>query len=81
MRYHNFVRYHWRPLCERAGVQYKTFHTARHYVASSLLSKGLPITAVARYLGNDEVTLLRTYSHLIRGMEDLVPAAMDETLG
>jgi integrase len=80
IRYHSFVMFNWRPLTERAGIQYKNFHTCRHYVASSLLSKGLPITAVARYLGHDEVTLLRTYSHLIRGMEHLVPAAMDSVL-
>jgi integrase len=71
IRYHSFVIFNWRPLTQRAGIQYKNFHTCRHYVASSLLRKGLPITAVARYLGHDEVTLLRTYSHLIRGMEHL----------
>ena len=81
IRYHSFVIFQWRPLTQRAGIQYKNFHTCRHYVASSLLGKGLPITAVARYLGHDEITLLRTYGHLIKGMEHLVPAAMDETLG
>jgi integrase len=81
IRYHSFVIFNWRPLTQRAGIQYKNFHTCRHYVASSLLSGGLPITAVARYLGHDEITLLRTYSHLIKGMEHLVPAAMDVALG
>jgi integrase len=81
MRYHNFIKWHWQPLTQRAGIPYKNFHTCRHHVASTLLGKGLPITAVARYLGHDEVTLLRTYSHLVRGMESLVPAAMDEALG
>jgi integrase len=81
IRYSTFVIYHWRPLTQRAGIQYRNFHTCRHYVASTLLGKGLPITAVARYLGNDDITLLRTYSHLIRGMEHMVPAAMDEALG
>jgi integrase len=81
IRYHTFVIYHWRPLTVRAGIRYKKFHTCRHYVASTLLGKGLPITAVARYLGHDEITLLRTYSHLISGMEHMVPAAMDEALG
>jgi integrase len=80
IRYHSFVIFNWRPLTERAGIEYKNFHTCRHYVASSLLSRGLPITAVARYLGHDEITLLRTYSHLIRGMEHLVPSAMDSVL-
>jgi len=77
----HFICQHWKPLLERAGVEYKCFHTCRHYVASTLLSKGLPITTVARYLGHDERTLLRTYSHLMPDMMDTVAAAMDETLG
>jgi integrase len=48
IRYHSFVIFNWRPLTQRAGIEYKNVHTCRHYVASSLLSKGLPITAVAR---------------------------------
>ena len=76
----SFVEHHWRPLTIRAGVKYKNFHTCRHYVASTLLSKGLPITAVARYLGHDEITLLRTYSHIIGDMQEMVANTMDETL-
>jgi integrase len=77
----HFICKHWKPLLERAGVPYKNFHTCRHYVASTLLSKGLPITVVARYMGHDEKTLLSTYSHLMPDMMDTVAAAMDETLG
>jgi integrase len=79
--YHNFLRFHWKPLVERAGIEYRSFHTCRHYVASSLIGQGIPISAVARYLGDTEVTILRTYSHLINGMESMVPAAMDAALG
>ena len=79
--YHNFLRFHWKPLVKRAGIPYRSFHTCRHYVASALIREGIPISAVARYLGDTEVTILRTYSHLINGMVNLVPAAMDEALG
>jgi integrase len=78
--YHNFLRFHWKPLTERAGIPYRSFHTCRHYVASTLIGQGIPISAVARYLGDTEVTILRTYSHLIKGMENLVPLAMDSVL-
>jgi integrase len=79
LRYHNFITFHWKPLVERAGIAYRNFHTCRHYVASGL-QKGIPISAVARYLGDTEVTILRTYSHLLSGMESLVPAAVDSVL-
>ena len=75
-----FINNHWKPLLKRTGVQYKVFHTARHYVASTLLSKGLPITSVARFRGHVERTLLSTYSHLMPDQMDAVAAAMNETL-
>jgi integrase len=43
---YSFITHYWKPLVKRAGVEYKSFHTARHYVASTLLGKGLPITRV-----------------------------------
>lgn len=81
LRYHNFITFHLKPLVERAGLEYRNFHTCRHYVASELLQKGIPISAVARYLGDTEVTILRTYSHLIDGMQNMAASAMDDALG
>jgi integrase len=80
LRHHNFIRFHWRPLLNRAGVPYKRFHTCRHYVASTLIGQSVPLSAVARYLGDNEVTILRTYSHLIDGMQGIAAAAMDSAL-
>jgi integrase len=80
LRYHNFIRFHWRPLLQRAGVQYKSFHTCRHYVASTLIGQNVPLSAVARHLGDNEVTIRRTYSHLIDGMQGIAAAAMDSAL-
>ena len=79
--YHNVIRFHWRPLLKRAEVSYRNFHVCRHYVASELISRGIPISAVARYLGDNEVTIVRTYSHLIDGMQNIAASAMDEALG
>jgi integrase len=79
--YCTFLNYHWKPLLKRAGVEYKVFHTCRHYVASTLLAKGLPISSVARYLGHDEITLLKTYSQLLPDQMGAVASAMNEALG
>jgi integrase len=79
--YTTFINHHWKPLLNRAGVEYKVFHTCRHHVASTLLSKGLPITSVARFLGHDERTLLSTYAHLMPDQMTAVAAAMDQSLG
>ncbi len=80
IRNNTFVTRHWRPFLQRVDVDYKNFHTCRHYVASTLLGKGLPISAVARFMGHDEQTLLSTYSHLMPDMMDTVAAALDDAL-
>jgi integrase len=77
---YSFIAHYWRPLTEHAGIQYKNFHTCRHYVASTLLGKALPITAVAAYLGHDVQTLLRVYAHFMPDMQDAVADAMNNVL-
>lgn len=77
----HFIRDYWRPLTERADVEYRCFHTCRHTVASTLLGKNLPIPAIARYLGHTPQVLLSTYSHLLPDQMDAVAAAMDSALG
>src|ERR671933_2657297 len=69
--YHNFIRFHWRPLLKRAGVSYRNFHVCRHYVVSELIHRGLPLSSIARYVGDTEVTILRTYTHLIDGRQNM----------
>jgi len=81
MFYHNYLRFHWYPLLKRAGVRRMHMHTCRHYFVSSLIKQGLPITAIARYVGDHELSLMRTYAHLINGMESMVPNAVDAIHG
>jgi site-specific recombinase XerD len=45
-------------------------HTLRHTAATLALSKGVDLTTVARRLGDDEVTVLRTYSHLVPSSDE-----------
>ena len=81
IRNNTFVTRLWRPFLQRVGIRYKNFHTCRHYVGSTLVARGLPISAVARFIGIDESTLLSTYSHLMPDLMDMVAAAMDKALG
>ena len=78
---HNWIRFHWRPLLERAGVPYRNMHVCRHYVCSTLLSRGLPISSIAKFIGDTEATILSTYNHLMPNQMAKVAAAMDEALG
>ena len=46
----NFYKRNWKPMLKRAGLPPMTFHQLRHGAASFLLSQGVPIPVVSRYL-------------------------------
>jgi integrase len=76
----HFLRGYWHPLLKKADIPYRTFHTCRHTVASTLLGQGLPIPAIARYLGHTPQTLLGTYAHCLPSQMELVASAMNHLL-
>jgi integrase len=78
--YHNFLRFHWKPLCAKAGVRYRNFHTCRHYVCSTVLAQGVPIPSVAKFIGDTETHILKSYNHLMPNQMAAVAAAMDTAL-
>ncbi len=48
---------------KRAGIEDVTLHDLRHTHASELIAAGQDVVRVARRLGNDKATLLKTYAH------------------
>jgi integrase len=69
-----------RTAASGAGVS-ATWHLLRHTHASLLLSEGVSPAMVAERTGDDIVTLLATYAHVIRSDEDRVRGIVDEVLG
>lgn len=81
MRPSNFLRRHFYPLMERAGVPRVRFHDLRHTAATLALQEGVHPRVVADLLGHSRVTLtLATYSHVLptlaRGAVDAVGRAL-----
>lgn len=57
--------------CNLAGVKKIKIHDFRHSHVSLLLSKGVPITVIAKRLGHSDIEMtLNTYSHMLPGDED-----------
>jgi integrase len=73
----HFLRDTWYPLLRRADVAEKTLHTCRHYVCSTLISKGIPITEIARYVGDKPATLVSTYLHALPSDDQLIADALE----
>lgn len=53
----------WKTLLKRLGIRQRGKHQLRHTVASHQLAAGVPVTEVAKYLGNTPQETLKTYSH------------------
>ncbi|MBO0863490.1 MAG: tyrosine-type recombinase/integrase [Mycobacterium sp.] len=60
----------WRQACIRAGVGSFRLHDARHFCATQLLAKAVPVRVVADRLGCTESNVIRTYSHRVASPED-----------
>ncbi len=69
-----------RAAVKRAGLSRITWHSLRHYHASTLLSAGVSPALVAERLGHDIQTLMRTYAHVVRSDDERVRAIVDEHL-
>lgn len=47
----------------RLGLEQRNVHQLRHSVATALISAGVPLGDVAKYLGDSPATVVRTYLH------------------
>ena len=72
----------WRSAVNRAAVPTGTgYHDLRHTYASTLISAGVSVRAVAANLGHkDPMVTLRTYAHLMPDDEDRTRSAVAEFL-
>lgn len=59
---------HWfADACRRAGIAAYRWHDLRHFYASNLINRDVPIAKVAKLLGHASVTITSTtYHHVIR---------------
>lgn len=68
----------WRKAATAAGAKGLRYHDLRHTYASTLLSRGVSIKAVADWLGHaTPVVTLSTYSHLMPTDDDVGRAVLD----
>jgi integrase len=78
---HNFHKCYWKRTLREARLPDITFHQLRHTSASLLLNSGVPVIAVSKYLGHaDSGVTMRTYAHLIEGMDGLAAEGMNQIL-
>ena len=65
----NDISCNWTRTMKRLGIKLR-FHDLRHTHATQLLSAGMHVKAVAARLGHDPGETLRTYAHVLPGMDE-----------
>lgn len=82
LRRDQFYAAAWRPAPEGAGLPRDrfTFHSLRHFCASTLLAEGAGLTAVAGHLGDTVETVARVYVHWLRDDRDVPAGVLDRVL-
>jgi integrase len=77
----NYLNRHWHAALRVAGVPVERrngMHALRHHYASVLIDAGVPITAVAAYLGHASAEFtLRVYRHALDGADDRALTAVN----
>jgi integrase len=72
---------YFKPLREKAGVRPIHFHDLRHTYASLALLNAVPVKVVSEVLGHKDIaTTLRTYAHVLPGMQAEAARTMDTVL-
>lgn len=59
----------WKDLLERAGVETKRLHDARHTAATLLLAQGVPTRVVMEILGHSQISVTSKYQHPVEDMQ------------
>jgi integrase len=72
----------WRAARTKAEADHVDFHDLRHTFASTLLSEGVSVRAVAEWMGHaSPMVTLNTYSHMMPVDEDRARGVLDRALG
>ncbi len=74
----NFRQRAFARLLDKAGLPPMRFHSLRHTAATLLMAQGVPVKVASELLGHADITTtLRTYSHVLPGMQQQAADAMD----
>ena len=74
------VTYWFKPALAKAGVQNYTWHDNRHTACSRWVMGGVPLAAVAKYVGHSTIQMAMRYSHLVPKVNQTAVDAMDGLL-
>lgn len=66
-----------KKVCREVGIREYNCHSFRHTYISNLIRQCVPISVIEQVSGDTQETILKRYSHMFEGDENLVLEAMD----
>lgn len=77
----DYISREFRRACERAHVSGVRLHDLRHYMATTMLSAGVPVSVVAHRLGHSSPTVTYgVYAHYVRASDGAAADALGNAL-
>lgn len=76
----NAVSKVFRRVADNVGLEYLHLHHLKHFAASTMLTRGVPIAIVAQRMGTSEQMILRRYRRFIRGADRQAANVMGDEL-
>ena len=71
------VRYWFDPALAAAEISNYTWHDNRHSACSRWVMGGVPIAAVAQYVGHSTIQMTMRYAHLVPGANMVANSVVD----
>jgi integrase len=71
------VRYWFDPALAEAGISDYTWHDNRHTACSRWVMGGVPLAAVAKYVGHSTIQMTMRYAHLMPGANVVANSVVD----
>jgi integrase len=66
---HNFLNRHWKPIVNKLPIEYRPQYNTRHTFISHCLEADIPVTQIAKWVGNSSKTIWEHYAGLISKSE------------
>jgi integrase len=79
LNFKNMIERHFKPMIKSADVPVIRFHDLRHTAVATMLSRGILIFIVSKYIGHARASITSDiYGHLLPGANTGIPQVMDE---
>lgn len=65
-------------ICKKVGIKHISSHTLRHTFCTTLVSKGVPVTSIAKLVGHSDISTTMIYAQILQEAADDAISVLEE---